>query len=55
MTAPKPLRVPARLMMSALIGRIRIPDPIMARQSSPTAPTAASCTDGTRATRPASA
>lgn len=29
MTMPKPLRLPARLMMSALIGRVRIPDPIM--------------------------
>ena len=37
---PKPLRVPARLMLSALIGRVRIPDPIMARQSkSDAAPT----------------
>ena len=33
MTAPGPLRLPARLMLSALIGRVRIPDPIMARQS----------------------
>jgi carotenoid cleavage dioxygenase len=35
MTMPKPLRLPARLMMSALIGRVRIPDPIMMRQSKP--------------------
>ncbi len=35
MTMPKPLRLPARLMLSALVGRVRIPDPIMARQSKP--------------------
>lgn len=33
--APRPLRLPARLMLSALIGRVRIPDPVMARQSKP--------------------
>lgn len=33
MTAPRSLRLPARLMMSALIGRVRIPDPVMARQA----------------------
>jgi carotenoid cleavage dioxygenase len=34
MTVPRGLRLPARLMLSALIGRIRIPDPIAARQPS---------------------
>jgi carotenoid cleavage oxygenase len=37
MTVPRALRLPARLMMSALIGRVRIPDPIAAR--TPAAPT----------------
>jgi carotenoid cleavage dioxygenase len=32
MTVPRGLRLPARLMLSALIGRVRIPDPITARQ-----------------------
>ena len=32
MTVPRGLRLPARLLLSALIGRIRIPDPITARQ-----------------------
>ena len=32
MTVPRGLRLPARLMLSALIGRVRIPDPIAARQ-----------------------
>jgi carotenoid cleavage dioxygenase len=32
MTVPPGLRLPARLLLSALIGRIRIPDPIAARQ-----------------------
>ena len=31
MTVPRGLRLPARLMLSALIGRVRIPDPITAR------------------------
>lgn len=31
MTVPRALRLPARLMMSALIGRVRIPDPVAAR------------------------
>lgn len=31
MTVPRGLRLPVRLMMSALIGRVRIPDPITAR------------------------
>jgi carotenoid cleavage oxygenase len=35
MTVPRGLRLPARLMLSALIGRIRIPDPITARQPGP--------------------
>ncbi|MDT5018454.1 MAG: carotenoid cleavage oxygenase, partial [Mycobacterium sp.] len=35
MTAPRALRLPVRLMLSALIGRVRIPDPITARQPSP--------------------
>jgi carotenoid cleavage dioxygenase len=34
MTVPRGLRLPARLMLSALIGRVRIPDPITARQPS---------------------
>ncbi|TPG34961.1 carotenoid oxygenase family protein [Mycolicibacterium hodleri] len=34
MTAPRGLRLPARLLLSALIGRIRIPDPISARTPS---------------------
>jgi carotenoid cleavage dioxygenase len=35
MTAPRALRLPVRLMLSALIGRVRIPDPISARQPVP--------------------
>ncbi|MBJ7337064.1 carotenoid oxygenase family protein [Mycolicibacterium sp.] len=31
MTVPRGLRLPARLLLSALIGRVRIPDPISAR------------------------
>ncbi|WP_137144103.1 carotenoid oxygenase family protein [Mycolicibacterium sp. CR10] len=31
MTVPRALRLPARLVLSALIGRVRIPDPISAR------------------------
>jgi carotenoid cleavage oxygenase len=31
MTAPRGLRLPTRLMLSALIGRVRIPDPVAAR------------------------
>ncbi|BDX35139.1 carotenoid cleavage dioxygenase [Mycobacterium antarcticum] len=34
MTVPRGLRLPARLLLSALIGRIRIPDPITARTPS---------------------
>ena len=34
MTVPRGLRLPARLLLSALIGRVRIPDPISARQPS---------------------
>jgi carotenoid cleavage oxygenase len=36
MTVPRGLRLPARLMLSALIGRVRIPDPISARGRSTT-------------------
>lgn len=32
MTVPRALRLPARLLLSAIIGRVRIPDPITARQ-----------------------
>jgi len=32
MTVPRGLRLPARLVLSALIGRVRVPDPIAARQ-----------------------
>jgi len=32
MAAPPGLRLPARLLLSALVGRVRIPDPIAARQ-----------------------
>lgn len=32
MTVPRGLRLPARLLLSAVIGRVRIPDPITARQ-----------------------
>jgi carotenoid cleavage dioxygenase len=32
MTVPRGLRLPARLLLSALVGRVRIPDPIAARQ-----------------------
>lgn len=32
MLVPRGLRLPARLLLSALIGRVRIPDPITARQ-----------------------
>lgn len=35
MAVPRGLRLPARLIMSALIGRIRIPDPVFARQPQP--------------------
>ena len=35
MTVPRALRLPARLILSALIGRIRIPDPVAARQVNP--------------------
>jgi carotenoid cleavage oxygenase len=31
MTVPRGLRLPARLLLSALIGRVRIPDPVSAR------------------------
>lgn len=31
MTVPRGLRLPARIMLSALIGRVRVPDPIAAR------------------------
>lgn len=34
MTVPRGLRLPARLVLSALIGRVRIPDPVAARQPS---------------------
>ena len=34
MTVPRGLRLPARLLLSALIGRVRIPDPITARMPS---------------------
>ncbi|MEO3760046.1 carotenoid oxygenase family protein [Mycobacterium sp. B14F4] len=34
MTVPRGLRLPSRLVLSALIGRVRIPDPISARQPS---------------------
>jgi carotenoid cleavage dioxygenase len=33
MSVPRGLRLPARLVLSALIGRVRIPDPIAARQA----------------------
>jgi carotenoid cleavage dioxygenase len=32
MTVPRGLRLPARLLLSALIGRVRVPDPVSARQ-----------------------
>lgn len=32
MAVPKALRVPARLLLSSLIGRVKIPDPVTARQ-----------------------
>ena len=54
MTVPRNMRLPARLMLSALIGRVRIPDPIAARQPGSTPPTGASRTPGTRAIRPGS-
>ncbi|MCV7149749.1 carotenoid oxygenase family protein [Mycolicibacterium pyrenivorans] len=38
MAVPRGLRLPARLLLSALIGRVRIPDPIAARR--PTGPAA---------------
>jgi carotenoid cleavage dioxygenase len=37
MTVPRGLRLPTRLLLSALIGRVRIPDPIAARQPGPKA------------------
>ena len=55
MTVPRGLRLPARLLLSALIGRVRIPDPISARQ--PTRQrglTGGSRTRGTRSIRPGS-
>lgn len=38
MTVPPGLRLPARLLLSALIGRVRTPDPIAARQLGPSNP-----------------
>jgi len=35
MTVPRGLRLPARLLLSAMIGRVRVPDPISARQPRP--------------------
>lgn len=35
MAVPRGLRLPVRLMLSALIGRVRIPDPIAARRPQP--------------------
>lgn len=32
MSVPRAMRLPARLLMSALIGRVKIPDPVTARQ-----------------------
>ena len=32
MMAPRGLRLPVRLLLSALVGRIRIPDPVHARE-----------------------
>ena len=32
MTVPRGLRLPARMLLSALIGKVRIPDPVSARQ-----------------------
>ncbi|MBO0680727.1 carotenoid oxygenase family protein [Mycolicibacterium sp. S2-37] len=32
MTVPRGLRLPARLLLSALIGRVRVPEPVAARQ-----------------------
>ncbi|WP_193046652.1 carotenoid oxygenase family protein [Mycolicibacterium baixiangningiae] len=37
MTVPRGLRLPARLLLSAVIGRVRVPDPISARQPTVTA------------------
>ncbi|MDR3662042.1 MAG: carotenoid oxygenase family protein, partial [Mycobacterium sp.] len=34
MSVPRGLRLPARLLMSSLIGRVKIPDPVSARQPS---------------------
>src|SRR3546814_2402472 len=34
MAVPRGLRLPSRLVLSALIGRVRIPDPLSARQPS---------------------
>jgi len=34
MSVPRGLRLPARMLLSALIGRVRIPDPVSARQPS---------------------
>ena len=54
MTVPRGLRLPARLLLSALIGRIRIPDPISARQPGRSSTTGGSRTRGTRSTPPGS-
>jgi carotenoid cleavage dioxygenase len=35
MTVPRGMRLPARLMLSAMIGRVRIPDPLAARGPAP--------------------
>ena len=53
MAAPKALRLPARLMLSALIGRVKVPDSMLASESSRIPATAGSSTSGTPPIRPA--
>ena len=50
MAVPRGLRLPARLLLSALIGRVRIPDPIAARRPDGTHRTEDSRTRGIRNT-----
>jgi carotenoid cleavage dioxygenase len=54
MTVPPGLRLATQLLLSALIGRVRIPDPIAARSHGSRHPTGGCRTRGIRPTRPAS-
>jgi hypothetical protein len=50
-SVPRVLRAPARLVLSALIGRVRVPDPIIAMAGAECAGTRTCPTGGTPATR----